>query len=182
MDTYAYREGLFDSVTTSMRPIDVRNSDDSTVGSITRGDRPGCEKTGTFCFTPLSGPATTMGIRTGTVRTVVSRLLKPSYEFEHHQTTEVFSDRLGENFLYFAVSGTLHGQRILAREDWNGSIKVTARGDEIGRFRAGGMLTKTSIDVANFTPESAQFGLLILLPLIHRIYKDEVELLDSLLG
>lgn len=180
METYAYREGAFDSVSASMRPIDVRASDDSSVGTITRGSRPDCEVSGTFRFTPVSGKPTTMGICKGKGRAAVSRLLKPRYEFEHDEVIEVFSDRLGENFLYFAVSGTLRGQPILAREDWNGSIKVSAHGTEMGRFRAGGLLTRTSIDIEDPIPGSAEFGLLILLPLIHRIYKDEVALLDAL--
>lgn len=180
MNVYSFQEGIFDSVTTSMKPVNVLARDGSIVGTITRGKIPGCETTGTFQFTPETGHYTSIGVRKGTLRSAIFRLLRPSYDVIHDGKTDQFAERLGENFLYFAVRGELHGRQIDAREDWDGSVKVTAQGKEIGRFRAGGFLADTRVEIAAFKLGSPEFGLLVLLPLIHRIYKDETDALASL--
>lgn len=180
MNVYSFQEGVLDSVVKAMRPLDVRASDGSFIGAVTRGEIPGCEATGTFQFTPETGDPTSMGVRKGTLGSAISRVFRPSYEVIHGGKSGQFVDRLGENFLYFAVKGKLHGRQIDAREDWDGSVKVTAQGTEIGRFRTGGFLADTRVETGEFKPGSAEFGLLVLLPLIHRIYKDESDVLASL--
>ncbi len=182
MNAYSYQEGVLDSLAESMRPVSVRASDGSTVGVITRGAIPGCEATGTFEFAPRTGQNTLMGVRKGTLRTALSRLLRPRYAIVHDNRADEFVELLGENFLYFAVSGALQGRKIKAREDWDGSVEVTSQGVEIGRFHPGGLLAETRVEVAKFMPGSAGFGLMVLLPFIHRIYKDESDALASLFG
>lgn len=180
MNVYSFQEGVFDSVAKSMNPLDVKASDGSIVGVVTRGEIPGCEATGTFQFTPVAGQHTRMGVRKGTRRSMISRLLRPSYELIHEGQADRFVDRLGENFLYFAVKGKLRGRQIDAREDWDGSINVTDQGERVGRFRPGGLLVDTQVQTREFEPGSAGFGLMVLLPLMYRIYKDESDALSSL--
>ena len=180
MKVYLFREGAFDSVQKSMRPIGVQESDGSPVGEISRGEIAGCEASGTFQFTPRIGQPTRMGVRRGTLRTAVSRLLQPRYDILHDGQHGHLVERFGENLLYFAVRGKLSGRQVDAREDWNGSVKVTTQGEEIGRFHPGGLLTDTRVEITRDDPGSAEFGLMILLPLIHRIYKDESDAIASL--
>ncbi|MBG0741497.1 hypothetical protein IV500_19215 [Paeniglutamicibacter antarcticus] len=180
MNVYSFQEGAFYSMTKSMKPVNVLASDGSIVGIITRGKIPGCEITGTFQFTPETGQHTSIGVRKGTLRSAISRLLRPSYEVIHDGKTDQFVERFGENFLYFAVRGELHGRQINAREDWDGSVKVTAQAKEIGCFCPGGFLADTRVEIAASKPGSPEFGLLVLLPLMHRIYKAESDALTSL--
>ncbi len=182
MKVYSFHEGAFDSVTKSMEPVNVLASDGSIAGVITRGKIPGCEIAGTFQFTPETGPHTSIGVRRATMRSAFSRLFRPTYEVIHDGVADIFVDRLGENFLYFAVKGQLNGGAITAREDWDGSVVVTAQRKALGRFQPGGVLARTRVEIAEAVPGTAEFGLLILLPLIHSIYKDESDAVASLFG
>lgn len=181
MREYTFREGLLDTVTTSMRSVEVRSADGGDViGNVVRGELEGCERAGTFRFEPRSDPSTSMGIRRGTGLEMVNRLLRPQYRMVHGGRESTFKDRPGENLLYFAVRGTVDGRRIDARADWDSSIEITADSTEIGRFDPGELLMDTRVQVTSAEPGSAVFGLLMVLPFIYRIYEQESELIESL--
>lgn len=206
MRRYTYREGTLDTVRRRMKTVAVEDGGGQLVGRVVRGEIPGCEGTGTFRWESPAGDATQVGVRKMTVRSVLGRLLRPTYTVTHttgaaqaEAGVEVgrLKDRIGENILYFAVEGTVDGHRVVAMADWDGTVTVDVRPEgakkvRIGRFSAGGLVTRTQVLVDEDAlaelcdgadPRStALFGLLILLPFLHRIYTEESSLIEDLLG
>lgn len=208
MRTYSFQEGFGDTIRRTMRTIAVVDEDGQLAGRVMRGEIEGCERARTFRWETLAGERTQIGVRTMTVRSVVGRLLRPSYAVTHagpesdggpesDESAGVLKDRIGENILYFAVEGTVHGHRVVILEDWDGTVVVEvrlkgAKKRRIGRFSSGGLLTRTQVQVdedavqelcpGQAPADTVLFGLLILMPYIHRVYTEETGLIEELLG
>ncbi|MFB2573348.1 hypothetical protein [Micrococcus sp. IITD107] len=208
MRTYSFQEGFGDTIRRTMRTIAVVDEDGQLAGRVMRGEIEGCERARTFRWETPAGERTQIGVRTMTVRSVVGRLLRPSYAVTHagpesdggpesDEPAGVLKDRIGENILYFAVEGTVHGHRVVSLEDWDGTVVVEVRPKgakkrRIGRFSSGGLLTRTQVQVdedavqelcqGQAPTSTVLFGLLILMPYIHRVYKEEAGLIEELLG
>lgn len=198
--TLAFQEGPLDTIVGELRPIEVVDERGGLVGRITRGEIDGCERAGTFRFEPLGGAATQVGVRRMTARTVLGRLLRPTYDVTHGSERWEFKDLPGENILYFAVDGEVAGRRLTVREDWDGSVEVVAREPgggarrEIARFTPGDVLTRTAIRIDEAALSgtalertdgadprgTALFGTLVLLPFLYRVYRQESGLVDEL--
>ena len=152
--TYSFQEGLLDTVLGAMRPIEVVDDRGTVAGRIVRGELDGCERSGTFRYEPAGGAPTEVGVRRMTARTVLGRLLRPTYVVTHGEERWELKDLPGENILYFALAGEVAGLRLDAREDWDGSIEVVARepGDRskrgarrVCRFNSGDLLVRTAV-------------------------------------
>ncbi len=197
--TYSFQEGLLDTVLGAMRPIEVVDDRGTVAGRIVRGELDGCERSGTFRYEPAGGAPTEVGVRRMTARTVLGRLLRPTYVVTHGEERWELKDLPGENILYFALAGEVAGLRLDAREDWDGSIEVVARepGDRskrgarrVCRFNSGDLLVRTAVRVDEAllgrlcdAPDprgTALFGVLVLLPFLHRVYRQESSLIDEL--
>lgn len=199
--TFTFREGVLDIVVSAMRPIEVRDDAGDVIGRIVRGQLEGCEKSGTFRFEPGEGAATTLGVRKVTARSILGRLLRPTYVVEHEGQQWELKDLPGENIIYFAVAGDVDGHRLRIRQNWDDSVEVktrregAGRGDGSGggsgdvrlaRFETGEILARTTveIDVSLLGAESdprgtALFGTLLLLPFLHRIYSEESGIVED---
>lgn len=181
--TLTYQEGPLDTIVGNLRPIEVLEEAHAAVGRISRGEIEGCERSGTFRFEPATGTPTQIGVRRMTARTILGRLLRPSYTVTHGAHRWDLKELPGENLLYFAVDGVVAGRRLTAREDWDGSVEVVARNasgvdkKEVARFSPGDMLTRTTVRVheAQFDApdprETALFGVLVLLPFLYRMHR-----------
>ncbi|WP_197679958.1 hypothetical protein [Microlunatus soli] len=180
MSAYTLCEGLLDTVITPMRAVEVKTQDGRRIGHVVRGDVADCERTGTFRFEPTSGPSTSMGIVGATARTILHRLLRPSYILLHERQRWTLHDLPGENLLYFAVAGTVQARRLVARLDWDDSVQITADGAEVGRVDPGDLLLDTRLR-ADDDLDPPLFGLIMLIPFIYRVYEQEAELIESLL-
>lgn len=196
MNVYRFREGLLDTVTASIRPLDV-SGPDGPVGRIVRGELEGTERAGTFCWQPdaarLPGAApVTLGIVSGTsrargggVRGMIGRLARrvvaPEYLVVSGDERWTLRDKLGENVLYFAVSGEMAGQRLVARSDWDDSVEVTLDGERVGRLRPATAFEQTEVEIdASLDPTTPVFGVLLLLVFVHRIHSSESALVEEL--
>lgn len=203
--TYGFREGTLDTVRRSMRTVAVHRDDGELVGRVVRGELAGCERTGTFRWESIGGAATTVGIRRATWRSAVGRLLRPTYAVTHRPDVtapaegeppapvhDELKEIWGENVLYFAVDGTVQGRRVVARADWDGSVEVREQGEDggrprrVARFHSGGMFSLTRVEVdheaAGTTRDGALFGVLMLLPFVARLHREESSLIEELLG
>ena len=208
MRTYSFQEGFGDTIRRTMRTIAVVDEDGQLVGRVVRGEIEGCERARTFRWETPAGERTQIGVRKMTARSVVGRLLRPSYAVTHSgpdseggpesdESAGVLKDRIGEIILYFAVEGTVDSHRVVILEDWDGTIVVEvrppgARKIRIGRFSSGGLLSRTRVQVdedavqelcpGQAPADTVLFGLLILMPYIHRVYTEETGLIEELLG
>lgn len=212
MRTYTFQEGLGDTIFRGMRTVPVMDEGGALTGRVVRGEIEGCERARTFRWETLAGERTQIGVRTMTVRSVVGRLLRPSYAVTHagpesdggpesDEPAGVLKDRIGENILYFAVEGTVDGHRVVILEDWDGTVVMEVRTEgegakrrkrRIGRFSSGGLLTRTQVQVdedvlQELCPGQAPtstvlFGLMVLMPYIHRVHTEESGLIEELLG
>ena len=206
--TYTFQEGFGDTIRRTMPTIAVVDENGQLVGRVVRGEIEGCERARTFRWETPAGERTQIGVRKMTARSVVGRLLRPSYAVTHSgpdseggpesdESAGVLKDRIGENILYFAVEGTVHGHRVVILEDWDGTVVVEvrpprARKIRIGRFSSGGLLSRTRVQVdedavqelcpGQAPADTVLFGLLILMPYIHRVYTEETGLIEELLG
>lgn len=195
--TLSYQEGPLDTIVGKLRPVEVVDHLGGLAGRITRGEIEGCERTGTFRFEPVGGAATQLGVRRMTARTVLGRLLRPTYDVTHGDGRWELKDLPGENILYFAVDGEVAGRRLTVREDWDGSVEVVARDPgggkrEVSRFAPGDVLTRTTVRIDEAALAAADeadgadprgtalFGTLVLLPFLHRIYRQESSLVEEL--
>lgn len=206
--TYTFQEGFGDTIRRTMPTIAVVDENGQLVGRVVRGEIEGCERARTFRWETPAGERTQIGVRKMTARSVVGRLLRPSYAVTHSgpdseggpesdESAGVLKDRIGENILYFAVEGTVDSHRVVILEDWDGTVVVEvrpprARKIRIGRFSSGGLLSRTRVQVdedavqelcpGQAPADTVLFGLLILMPYIHRVYKEEAGLIEELLG
>lgn len=202
---YAFREGLLDTVRRDMKVIPVQREDGELIGRVTRGELPGCETRGTFRWESIGGAATVLGVRAGTWKSGIGRLIAPTYVVRHWPDTvqdtdaplpdpldATLKDRWGENILYFAVEGEVDGRELLARDDWDGSVEVVDRTTDaatgrrrkqvVGRLQQGS-LTHTRVTVdhgAGIERESALFGVLVLLPFARRVWARDSAILGEL--
>ncbi|MCT2088150.1 hypothetical protein M3D92_02400 [Micrococcus terreus] len=206
--TYTFQEGFGDTIRRTMPTIAVVDENGQLVGRVVRGEIEGCERARTFRWETPAGERTQIGVRKMTARSVVGRLLRPSYAVTHSgpdseggpesdESAGVLKDRIGENILYFAVEGTVDSHRVVILEDWDGTVVVEvrpprARKIRIGRFSSGGLLSRTRVQVdedavqelcpGQAPADTVLFGLLILMPYIHRVYTEETGLIEELLG
>ena len=206
--TYTFQEGFGDTIRRTMPTIAVVDENGQLVGRVVRGEIEGCERARTFRWETPAGERTQIGVRKMTARSVVGRLLRPSYAVTHSgpdseggpesdESAAVLKDRIGENILYFAVEGTVDSHRVVILEDWDGTVVVEvrpprARKIRIGRFSSGGLLSRTRVQVdedavqelcpGQAPADTVLFGLLILMPYIHRVYTEETGLIEELLG
>ena len=215
MRTYTFQEGLGDTIVRGMRTVPVMDEGGALTGRVVRGQIEGCESARTFRWETPAGGATQIGVRKMTARSVLGRLLRPTYAVTHSgpqdaegaggvgtepaedEQAGVLKDRIGENILYFAVEGTVDSHRVVILEDWDGTVVVEvrpprARKIRIGRFSSGGLLSRTRVQVdedavqelcpGQAPADTVLFGLLILMPYIHRVYTEETGLIEELLG
>lgn len=206
--TYTFQEGFGDTIRRTMPTIAVVDENGQLVGRVVRGEIEGCDRARTFRWETPAGERTQIGVRKMTARSVVGRLLRPSYAVTHSgpdseggpesdESAGVLKDRIGENILYFAVEGTVDSHRVVILEDWDGTVVVEvrpprARKIRIGRFSSGGLLSRTRVQVdedavqelcpGQAPADTVLFGLLILMPYIHRVYTEETGLIEELLG
>ena len=219
MRTYTFQEGLGDTIFSGMRTVPVVDEGGALTGRVVRGQIEGCESARTFRWETPAGGATQIGVRKMTARSVLGRLLRPTYAVTHSgpqgeegaggmgtepaedEQAGVLKDRIGENILYFAVEGTVDGHRVVILEDWDGTVVMEVRTEgegakrrkrRIGRFSSGGLLTRTQVQVdedvlQELCPGQAPtstvlFGLMVLMPYIHRVHTEESGLIEELLG
>lgn len=181
MIRYSLQEGVADSLGRRMRSVEVVTEARHLVGRVVRGTLDGCERSGTFRFEPLTGPATTLGVDTAGWRGKVARVVAPRYRAVQGERSAELKDRLGENLLGFAVSGTVEGRPISATEGWSGAVSVTIDGEKVGRIVAGSVLERTALEISvDLVPADLEFGLVVLLTFMYRLYADESALVGSL--
>lgn len=181
MIRYRLQEGLADNLTERLRPIEVRSDAGEVIGIVDRGSIPGAERAATFRFTPVDGEPTTLGVDVHGLKGKLSRLIRPRYLIAQGARTGALADKPGENLLYFALSGTVDGHALTAREDWDGAVHVTVDGTKIARIESRSVLEQTQVEIDVQTiPADILFGTIVLLVFMIRLYKDEAGLIEAL--
>lgn len=159
--------------------VPLVNEKEEEVGYITKDNVPGYEKNHVFTYTSLDEQVkVTVGIK----KAGISRLLMARYGIITGNDTFELKDKLGNNILYFCVTGEIDDQKVLFEENWDGNIELKLNKEKVGLIKQ-----KQYELIANFQfteqikENSLMFAVTVLMFFMWKIYKDESEIIEALL-
>lgn len=129
----------------------------------------------------MPAPPTSLGVRQATLKSFVRRLLGPEFALIREDQSWALKERIGENLIHFALSGEVAGTKVLAHGDGETVVKVD--GVQVGGFST--ELGECEVSVVDGSiaadPSSTHFALVILLPLMQKLYDHEASLAEEII-
>lgn len=103
------------------KSLPLKNEKDEEVGFISREDIPGYEKRHVFSYTSIDEQSKVI---VGIKKSGPSRLIMAKYGVITKDQEYELKDKLGNNLLYFCVTGVLDNKKILMEENWDRDIEI----------------------------------------------------------
>lgn len=160
------------------KTLTVEDEEKERIGIIEKADITGCEKGHVFSFTDNGGGTVLMGIK----KRGIKNFLHATYVIKTERKTYTLRDKVGNSLLYFCVEGDIDGQNIRIEENWGGEIEVKVDQTHIATIKANELTFKTTILMEyNIDESSIFFAITVLMYFMFKIYKNESELIESIL-
>ncbi|MTD32000.1 hypothetical protein [Planomicrobium sp. YIM 101495] len=169
--TYQLKQRLWNGT----KAIEITDDEGTTVATVQRVDVPGNEKRHSFRF-DMNGEHATLGIKRGRLLFATYRLLWGGDEF-------ILKDHPANSILYFCVTGKMHEHPVELLETWTKGIEVKFAGRKVATVETGGAVLRASIQIEGKSDDSfLPLALAVLGYFMYKIYSDESELLEEILG
>ncbi|OEH55976.1 hypothetical protein AQ616_00210 [Oceanobacillus sp. E9] len=162
----------------SKKAIHLVDENEEVVGEITGIRKEGYERNNVFDFKPVEGSSTIVGIKKRNWKNVI----QPSYGVIHGDQTYTLKDKLGDNLLYFCVTGVIESEDIYIEEDWKEDIIFKVNKQKVAVIRPPKLTGKTIFKIdEQILPDHRLFGVIILMVFMYQIYNKEAAFIMDLL-
>ncbi|BAC14910.1 hypothetical protein [Oceanobacillus iheyensis HTE831] len=173
MKQYTLTEKFF-----SNKGIHLVDENEKIIGEVTGIRKEGYERKNVFNFKPVEGSSTIVGIKKRSWKNVI----QPSYGVIHAEHTYTLKDKLGDNLLYFCVTGVIENDDIFIEENWKEDIIVKVNKQKVAVIRPAKFSGKSVFKIdEQISPDHRLFGLIILMVFMYQIYNKEAAVIMDLL-
>lgn len=157
----------------------LKNPEGEEVGFVSREAVEGYEKNHVFSYTSFDRQnKITLGIR----RSGFKRIVMAEYEVHVNGNVYELKDKIGNNFLYFCVTGRLEDQLVHFEENWEREVEVTIQGQNVASIRENKKDLRAAFQFNDEVEErSVLFGSTILMYFMLKIYRKESGFLEDFL-
>ena len=153
--------------------ITILDNEDQTIAEILKTSVPGNEKGKTFIL-KQNGKEAVLGIKKG-------RLFFATYRFQIDGEEFTFKDNPINSILYFCVDGIINGQKLRFEENWKEEIDVIIDGQKVAFIKPRLSLEATILMDKETISNSLLFSLTCLMYFMFKIYKDESDVVESII-
>ncbi|OKL54155.1 hypothetical protein BSZ39_05705 [Bowdeniella nasicola] len=156
--------------------VEVVDHTDALVGHCSVAELPGCARSGTFRFSPISGADVTMGIR----RRGIANPLRNRFVIAHASGTDEIQESKLANFLRFNAAGIVAGHELDVRARLTGAIAIGHDGQQIASITAIDR-HQSYVDVVSSADERL-LGISVLMLLIYRRHHQQADIVAEYFG
>lgn len=174
MRLYKLQDGIYFS---KDKRLSLKNEKNQEVGFIRREDISGYEKKHVFSYTSFDEQSKVI---VGIKKSGFTRLIMAKYGVITKEHEYELKDRLGNNILYFCVTGVLDNKEILIEENWERDIEIKVEKEIVAYIRKKKSDLLAFFQFEDQTEEnSLLFSVTILMYFMIKIYNQETEFIQG---
>ena len=157
------------------KSVNVLNNDDHVIAEVKKLSFSGNEKGKTFVL-EQNGEQSILGIKKG-------RLIFATYRFQINDEEFILKDNPVNSILYFCVNGVIHGKKLRIEENWNKEIELKVDGQKVALIKPKSLALEATVLMNEEALHHSQlFSLTCLMYFMYKIYKDETEIIENMIG
>ncbi|MDY0404489.1 hypothetical protein P5G51_002865 [Virgibacillus sp. 179-BFC.A HS] len=157
------------------KSVTVLNNEDHVIAEVKKLSFSGNEKGKTFVL-EQNGEQTILGIKKG-------RLIFATYRFQINGEEFILKDNPVNSIFYFCIDGMIHGKKLRIEEKWKKEIGLKIDGNEVALIKPESLGFGATILMNEETSRHSDlFSLTCLMYFMYKIYKDETEIIENMIG